>query len=158
MASPGDTGFVASLELWPLNWAPRDWAICNGALMEIEEHTTLFALLGTTYGGNGISNFALPDMRDRVPMGAFGNRYVGQYGGYQSIRLPELYMPSHTHVATASGKQKAFTGKGTLVSDPTNNYFGAPSTAIYGSTPNTDMGDIPVTVNVEGAGGVRHLS
>lgn len=155
MASP--EGFIASVEMWPLNWAPRNWAVCNGMLLNVRDFEALFSLLGTTYGGDGYTTFGVPDMRDRIPIGAFGKRIVSQRGGHEYITLTTENLPSHTHVAAGMAQPKAFTGKGTLTSDPTNNYPGAPSTAIYGSTPNTEMGSSPITVAIQNAGEINHF-
>jgi microcystin-dependent protein len=88
------------------SFAPAGWALCNGALMPISENETLFNLIGTTYGGDGQSTFALPDLQGRIPVHAGtlsgGSTYVqGQIGGAESVTLSTQQIPSHTHVPIA---------------------------------------------------------
>ncbi|MGB8768707.1 MAG: tail fiber protein [Candidatus Korobacteraceae bacterium] len=94
--------FLGSLLLVPYNFAPQGWALCNGQLLSIQQNTALFSLLGTTYGGDGISTFALPDLRGRVPISAGQGpglqQYVlGQSGGAESATLGVTQLPAHNH-------------------------------------------------------------
>jgi microcystin-dependent protein len=94
--------FVGEIRLLPFNFAPVNWADCNGQLMSIAENETLFMLLGTNYGGDGINTFALPDLRGRLPMhngpAPGGSTYViGQFGGSESVTLLPANLPPHTH-------------------------------------------------------------
>jgi microcystin-dependent protein len=83
--------------------APSGWALCNGQLMLISANQALFSQLGTTYGGDGINTFGLPDLRGRVPM-HFGNGHtIGEEGGTEAVTLTIAQMPTHTHSARASG-------------------------------------------------------
>jgi microcystin-dependent protein len=98
MADP----FVAEIRIFPFNFAPNGWAWCDGQLLPLSQNTALFSLLGTTYGGNGKSNFALPDLQGNVPMfwgqGPGLSLYdLGQTGGSQTVSLLESEIPSHTH-------------------------------------------------------------
>jgi microcystin-dependent protein len=90
------------------NFAPRGWAFCNGQLLPIAQNTALFSLLGTTYGGNGQTTFALPDLRSRVPIHTgqgpgLSNYVLGQQGGQESIALTVNEMPLHQHGVAATG-------------------------------------------------------
>lgn len=77
----GKEQYVSEIRLFPWNWAPRGWALCNGAILSIAQNQALFALLGTTYGGNGTTNFALPDLRGRTPI-HFNQTYpLGSFAG-----------------------------------------------------------------------------
>jgi len=105
--------FLSFIGLWPLEWAPRYWALCWGQYIAISENNALFALLGVTYGGDGQTNFQLPDFRGRVPLG-YGtgvgltpNR-MGWRGGYEQIRLAQSQMPAHTHAAAISSVSVKF--------------------------------------------------
>ncbi|PXA84563.1 phage tail protein [Nostoc sp. 3335mG] len=95
--------YIGEIRLMPFNFAPRYWAFCNGQLLAINQNTALFSLLGTYYGGNGVNNFALPDMRGRVGLGV-GSRpngptyNYGQTGGQESVTLTTQQMPAHTHL------------------------------------------------------------
>jgi microcystin-dependent protein len=94
--------FVAEIRIFPFNFAPTGWALCNGQLMPISQNTALFSLLGTTYGGDGKSTFALPDLQDRTPMHpGFGPgltpRELGETGGEETVTLLETEIPAHTH-------------------------------------------------------------
>ena len=98
MADP----FVAEIRIFPFNFAPKGWAWCDGQLMPLSQNTALFSLLGTTYGGNGKSNFALPDLQGSAPMhpgqGPGLSLYdLGQTGGSETITLLQSEMPFHTH-------------------------------------------------------------
>lgn len=103
MADP----FVAEIRIFPFNFAPKGWAWCNGQLLPISQNTALFSLLGTTYGGNGKTTFALPDLQGRAPLhpgqGPGLSLYdLGQSGGSDTVTLLESEMPSHAHTLRAS--------------------------------------------------------
>lgn len=98
--------FVAEIRIFGFNFAPKGWAFCNGQLMPISQNTALFSLLGTTYGGNGTSNFALPNLQGNAPMQAgqgtgLSLRDLGETAGETSVTLLQTEMPSHTHTAQA---------------------------------------------------------
>src|SRR6188508_3426033 len=98
MADP----FVAEIRIFPFNFAPRGWAWCDGQLMPLSQNTALFSLLGTTYGGNGQTNFALPDLRGRIPLNAGEGLTQGEVIGQEFHTLTQPEMPSHIHLLTAS--------------------------------------------------------
>ena len=103
MADP----FVAEIRIFPFNFAPKGWAFCDGQLMPISQNTALFSLLGTTYGGDGKSTFALPDMQGNAPMQhgqgqGLSLRDLGQLGGSETVTLLVSEMPAHTHAAQAT--------------------------------------------------------
>jgi microcystin-dependent protein len=97
--------FIGEIMLVPYNFAPRGWAFCNGQILSIAQNTALFSLLGTTYGGNGQTTFALPDLRGRVPVSSgqgpgLSSYTLGQAGGTENVTLLTTQMPAHTHVMT----------------------------------------------------------
>jgi microcystin-dependent protein len=103
MADP----FVAEIRIFPFNFAPRGWAWCDGQLLPLSQNTALFSLLGTTYGGNGKSNFALPDLQGRAPMHpgqgpGLSLHDLGETGGSETVTLLESEIPSHAHGISAS--------------------------------------------------------
>ncbi len=103
MADP----FLAEIRIFPFNFAPRGWAWCDGQILPLAQNTALFSLLGTTYGGNGASNFALPDLQGRAAMhpgqGPGLSLYdLGEAGGTETVTLLESEIPSHAHGARAS--------------------------------------------------------
>src|ERR1700750_807966 len=94
--------FVAEIRIFPFNFAPRGWAFCNGQLLPISQNTALFSLLGTTYGGDGKSNFALPDLQGNAPMHpgqgpGLSLHDLGETGGSDTVSLLESEIPSHAH-------------------------------------------------------------
>jgi len=102
MADP----FVAEIRLFPFNFAPKGWAWCDGYLMPIPQNTALFSLLGTTYGGNGKSTFALPNLQGRAPMHpgqgpGLSLHDLGETGGTETVTLQESEIPSHAHTVRA---------------------------------------------------------
>jgi microcystin-dependent protein len=97
------------------NFAPRDWMFCNGQLLSIAEYETLFQLIGTTYGGDGQTTFALPDLQGRLPMHQGSGYMQGQYGGVEQVTLNAGHIPSHTHtVMAASGAGHARSPEGAV--------------------------------------------
>ncbi|HMF56715.1 MAG TPA: tail fiber protein, partial [Pyrinomonadaceae bacterium] len=101
--------FLAEIIMFGGNFAPRGWALCNGQILAIAQNTALFSLLGTTYGGNGQTTFALPDMRSRVPIHpgqgpGLSSYSLGQVGGNESDTLLVTQMPGHVHGVTATGR------------------------------------------------------
>ena len=97
MAEP----FLGELKLAAFNFAPRGWAYCDGQLLPIAQNTALFSLLGTNYGGNGQTTFALPDLRGRVPVHVGSDIALGQMGGVEAVTLLTTELPAHSH--TLSG-------------------------------------------------------
>jgi microcystin-dependent protein len=94
--------FVAEIRIFPFNFPPKGWAWCDGQLLPISQNTALFSLLGTTYGGNGKSNFALPDLQGRAPMHpgqgpGLSLHDLGETGGSDTVTLLESEIPTHTH-------------------------------------------------------------
>ncbi|MBN8944997.1 MAG: phage tail protein [Rhizobiales bacterium] len=103
MADP----FVAEIRIFPFNFAPRGWAWCDGQLLPLSQNTALFSLLGTTYGGNGKSNFALPDLQGRTPMHpgqgpGLSLHDLGETGGSDTVSLLESEIPMHSHSMMAA--------------------------------------------------------
>jgi microcystin-dependent protein len=99
--------YLGEIRMFCGNFAPAGWALCNGQLLPISQNTALFSILGTTYGGNGLNNFALPDLRQRFPMHAgtgpgLTPRDLGEQGGEQTTTLTAAQMPSHSHGMTAA--------------------------------------------------------
>jgi microcystin-dependent protein len=102
MSSP----FVAEIRIFGFNFAPKGWAFCNGQILPLSQNTALFSLLGTTYGGDGKSNFALPNLQGSAPMqqgqgGGLSLRDLGEIGGEQAVTVLDSEMPSHTHTVQA---------------------------------------------------------
>ena len=98
MADP----FVAEIRIFPFNFAPKGWAWCNGQLLPLSQNTALFSLLGTTYGGDGKSTFALPDLEGRAPMHpgqgpGLSLHDLGETGGSETVTLLESEIPAHSH-------------------------------------------------------------
>jgi len=104
MSSP----YIGEIRMVGFNFAPVGWAFCNGALVPISENDTLFNLIGTTYGGDGVNTFALPNLQSRIPIhagqgaGLSSNRVLGEVGGVESVTLTTQQIPLHTHPAQAN--------------------------------------------------------
>ena len=120
--------FIGEIQVFPFGFAPRGWAQCNGQLLPINQNQALFSLLGTTYGGDGQTTFALPDLRGRVPMGVSSDFVPGQMSGEERHMLMDSEIPAHVHQAIASsaspsspnpsGATWANTGANAYTADP----------------------------------------
>src|SRR5688500_18842427 len=97
MAEP----FLAEIRIFAFNYPPRGWAFCNGQLLPINQNQALFSLLGTTYGGNGSTNFALPNLRGKVPMHEGSGHTLGETGGSESVTINIQQLPQHLHFLNA---------------------------------------------------------
>lgn len=150
MADP----FVAEIRIFPFNFAPKGWAWCDGQLMPLSQNTALFSLLGTTYGGDGKSNFALPDMQGNAPIHAgqgpgLSEYFLGQLSGSETVTLLDSEMPSHPHslsASTSAGDTNlaagAFTGTGSAIYAPAAQLKGMSPQALGpagGSLPHNNM-------------------
>jgi microcystin-dependent protein len=110
--------FLSEIRIMSFGFAPKGWALCNGQQLPINQNQALFSLLGTTYGGNGQTTFALPDLRSRAPMHMGQGFTLGQRGGEENHTISQSEMPAHIHPATAdvkAGDANAF--------NPTNSYL-----------------------------------
>jgi microcystin-dependent protein len=123
------TPFLGQIMLASFNFAPKGWALCNGQLLPINQNQALFSLLGTTYGGDGRVNFALPDLRGRVPIHAGGGFTLGQRAGEESHTLIVAELGAHTHLVTASSNAADQTS-------PAGNYFASSARAAFTASPN----------------------
>ena len=125
--------FLAEVKMVGFNFAPRGWAFCDGQLLPINQNQSLFSLLGTTYGGDGRTSFALPDLRGRTPIHVGDGHRQGQKGGTETETLAAAQMAAHTHVLS---------GNTTTVStpNPANNVAGTNPGAPYRDSQNGNMG------------------
>lgn len=101
------TPFIAQIQMFSFAFPPRNWAQCNGQLLPIAQNQALFSLLGTTYGGNGTTNFALPNLQGRTPLhfgqgSGLSNRTLGEVGGVEAVTLSTTQIPTHTHAVSAN--------------------------------------------------------
>jgi microcystin-dependent protein len=99
----GSEPFLSEIKLVSFNFPPKGWALCNGQLLPINQNQALFALLGTTYGGNGQTNFALPNLRGRVPIHMSAAHSLGEAAGSTSVTVNIQQLPTHTHLLQGSG-------------------------------------------------------
>jgi microcystin-dependent protein len=118
-----DEPFMGEIQWVSFNFAPKGWALCNGQLLPINQNQALFSLLGTMYGGDGRVNFALPDLRGRVPISMGGSHTPGERGGAESVTLDATQLPTHLHTYGVSDHRA------------TTNDPGAPAGAYFASGP-----------------------
>jgi microcystin-dependent protein len=120
------TPYLGEIKIISWNYAPKAWAFCNGQFLPINQNQALFSILGTTYGGNGQTTFALPDFRGRVPIYQGKGFLLGQAGGEEFHTLSTSEMPAHNHVLQANSAAGN-------VGVPNNNFLANISTKAYGS-------------------------
>ncbi len=141
------TPFLGEVKIVSFNFAPKGWAQCNGQLLPINQNQALFSILGTTYGGDGRVNFALPDLRGRVPVYVGQGISLGQNGGEQAHTLTQPEMPAHSHLPNANSalaNQGAaagnfWSGTGSYAAQANNTMNPAGITPTGGSQPHENM-------------------
>lgn len=136
MADP----FVAEIRIFPFNFAPKGWAFCDGQLLPLSQNTALFSLLGTTYGGDGKSTFALPDLQGRAPMHpgqgpGLSLHDLGETGGSETVALLQSEMPLHAHALRANTLDVADTN----VPSPSASHALSTGGTLYQPTANTQL-------------------
>jgi microcystin-dependent protein len=121
--------FLAQIGIYGFNFAPRGWALCAGNILPITQNTALYSLIGTYYGGNGQTTFALPDMRSRSPVGVGSNVVIGEMAGTETVTLLNSEMPMHNHpmavnnaLATSKFANNNVFGQGTDGTNPLPTY------------------------------------
>ncbi|HTD23814.1 MAG TPA: tail fiber protein [Terriglobales bacterium] len=129
--------FIGEIRMFGGNFAPVGWSFCNGAIIPISQNDALFNLIGTTYGGDGQSTFALPNLQSRVPVHVGPGFALGQTGGAETVTLTTSQIPAHSHVP------QAFSATGNL-SSPANGVWAS-------SSPATDYGDTPPGIAMDPA-------
>jgi len=157
MADP----FLAEIIMFGGNFAPRGWAFCDGQLLAISQYSALFSLLGTTYGGDGRTTFALPDLRGRVPVGprrgpGLTDRKLGEKGGAEHNTLNVTQLPSHNHSvsATLQGIEA-----GANETAPAGNMLAEANDSIYdANAAGSDMGSDAIKVTQQNVGGNQSVN
>jgi len=125
--------FLGEIKPFGFNFAPKGWAMCNGQFLPINQNQALFAILGTMYGGNGQTTFALPDLRSRSPLHWDGQFLLGSRQGAETFTLTIANMPAHNHLMMASPAQAdSVSPQGTLLASPSGHNM-------YGTTANTTI-------------------
>lgn len=136
-----DQSYIGSISGWAPDFAPRDWAFCQGQLLPINQYAALYSILGTTYGGNGQSNFALPNLQGRVPVGAGQSpgtsmHPLGQEAGQENVTLTQQQMPAHNHIAVAAPNASLpASSAAATTATPAAGSVLASATATYGRDP-----------------------
>jgi microcystin-dependent protein len=120
--------FLSEIRIFTFGFAPKGWALCNGQLLPINQNQALFALLGTTYGGNGQTNFALPDLRNRIPISWNAGFTLGEKGGEDAHTISLQELPQHVHVLQAStADANAPVPPNNVLADASFNIYGQPA-------------------------------
>jgi microcystin-dependent protein len=148
MAEP----FLSEIRLMSFGFPPKGWALCNGQLLPINQNQALFSLLGTTFGGDGRVNFALPDLRGRVPIHAGSGHTLGERAGEQAHTLSIAELPEHSHIANGSSQPgNVPVPTGAVVASPLNLSYHTPSGAQTSLAPATigSVGGSQAHLNME---------
>ena len=131
MAEP----FLSEIRIMGFAFAPAGWALCNGQFLPINQNQGLFSLLGTTFGGNGQTTFALPDLRSRVPIHVGSGHTLGEAGGQQAHTVTIAEMPTHTHTFNVNnGTGNATNPNGAVLAKAPGNTYGAPTNLVAMNT------------------------
>lgn len=145
-------GFLGEVKMFAGNFAPRSWAFCDGQLLAISSNSALFSILGTTYGGDGRTTFALPDLRSRVPVGprqgpGLSDYRLGQRGGQESVTLNVNQIPAHSHATQVRADTSV-----AITDRPEGGFLArnAAATPQYGDDPNTTLDNASINVNNTG--------
>lgn len=148
------TPFIGEIKLWPVTRVPENWVLCDGTMYKIADYNALFALIGTTYGGDGVNTFAVPDLRGRIPMSqgqgtGLTNRVLAQTPGTEVVNLQIANLPAHQHTVGAST-----TAANAMT--PTNNVFATVTGVNFYASPtasgSTTVQLAPTTIGQAGGG------
>jgi len=147
MAEP----FLSEIRVMSFNFAPKGWAMCNGQLLPINQNQALYALLGTTYGGNGQTNFALPNLQGKTPIHVGSGYVLGQTGGEQAHTLTASELPTHTHMAQGTNTGATTNlAAGNLLGSVSSKMFIAPTSLVAMSpTAITSVGGSQAHLNMQ---------
>jgi len=153
-----DQPFIGSIVLFAGNFAPRGWALCQGQILAISTNTALFSILGTTYGGNGQTTFALPDLRGRTPVGegqglGLSPVSLGEVAGVESVQLNITQMPQHNHLMQVnSGQADKPLSNGNFLASP-NGTFGPDPVTIntFAATSTQNATLAPTSISISGS-------
>ncbi len=157
LAVHAQSPFIGEIRIFAGNFAPRGWAFCDGQLLPLSQNTALFSLLGTIYGGNGHSTFALPNLNGRVPIGAgqgagLTSRDLGGTGGSDNVTLLASELPSHQHSVVTSGTVTLPANSGAGNSDTPENTYPANVTNGYSATAGSSMNTSNYSINLSNTG------
>jgi microcystin-dependent protein len=150
--------YIGEIRLFGGNFAPLNWAECNGQLLPISAYAALFSLIGTIYGGNGVTNFALPDLRGRVPVGegqgpGLSPRVIGEMAGVESVTLLSPNLPAHSHpLSAATATANLFNPDGALPADVGSAHFYVANTG----SPAPTFGAMKAQTVISAGGGLPH--
>jgi microcystin-dependent protein len=142
------TPFIGELKILPFGFAPKGWAACNGQLLPINQNQALFSLLGTYYGGDGRTTFALPNLQGRVPASVGGGISIGQAGGEEKHTLASAEMPGHTHAL-------AGTPASATTTVPSNNFLATASQNPYAASAASNVALASSALTAAGGGGAH---
>jgi microcystin-dependent protein len=148
MAEP----FLSEIRIMSFGFPPKGWALCNGQLLPINQNQALFSLLGTTFGGDGRVNFALPDLRARTPIHVGSGHTLGERGGEQAHTLSISEIPTHTHVLNGtSNNGSAQVPTGNLLAKEPNFFYHSPDNAPVAMSPScvTNVGGSQAHLNMQ---------
>jgi len=146
--------FLSEIRIFSFNFPPSGWALCNGQLLPINQNQALFALLGTTYGGNGQTTFALPNLRGRVPIHMGAGHILGEAGGEENHTLTLSEMPTHTHLMsgnTAKISADPNTPVNATQGAPTGNHWANSGKLVYSTSPPDSSMSAATVTNVGGS-------
>lgn len=157
-------GTIGEIRMFAGNFSPRSWAFCQNQILSIAQNTALFSILGTTYGGNGQTTFALPDFRGRVAVGTgqgpgLPSVTLGEMGGTQTVTLTSNNMPAHNHPLTGSVNQQVNNDTAGLTDDASNKRLGASGSVFTAATGDlVNMAPLASTLQIGVSGGSQPFS
>lgn len=134
--------YLGEIRVASFNFPPRGWAFCNGQQLPINQNQALFSILGTQYGGNGVTTFALPNLQGRMPIGQSAGYVVGNSGGEAAHTLTSAEMPTHQHVPQARTEPSSPGG-----TSPTNGVWAPTGRTSFAAAPDTTLNELAVTTS-----------
>lgn len=156
--------FIGEIKILGFNFAPRSYQTCSGQILSIATNTALFSLLGTTYGGNGQTTFALPDLQGRIPIGqgpGLPNYSMGEVSGTPNVTILTSNMPAHVHTLNAVSVKIKASSVNADEGSPDGNFLANPTSPIYsgnGATPGTYTGGVEISGSTDASGSGSPLS